>query len=132
MKGESVADARARRAAASTPPAGRQSGRRRYLVLFGLLAVVAVGAVVVAANADPGKVAAPLDVHHLPVGPEAPAVSAADGWINTSPISASALRGKVVLYDFWTYSCVNCVRSIPHVGKTLQLLHCLAEVRVRK
>jgi thiol-disulfide isomerase/thioredoxin len=93
----------------------RRSGRRKYLIFFAVLALAAVGAVVVAANSDPSKVATPLDVHNLPVGPKAPALTAAKGWINTSPLTPAALKGKVVLYDFWTYSCVNCVRAIPHV-----------------
>jgi cytochrome c biogenesis protein CcdA/thiol-disulfide isomerase/thioredoxin len=39
-------------------------------------------------------------------------------WINTpdgAPVSLSALRGKVVLVDFWTYSCINCLRTLPHL-----------------
>lgn len=36
-------------------------------------------------------------------------------WLNTSPLVIEQLRGKVVLIDFWTYSCVNCVRTLPHV-----------------
>ncbi len=39
-------------------------------------------------------------------------------WLNTSgdrPLSVASLKGKVVLVDFWTYSCVNCQRSLPHV-----------------
>ncbi|HEX4578593.1 MAG TPA: redoxin family protein [Candidatus Dormibacteraeota bacterium] len=38
-----------------------------------------------------------------------------DGWINSPPLTVSALHGKVVLVDFWTFSCVNCVRTIPHL-----------------
>ncbi len=38
-----------------------------------------------------------------------------DGWINSSPLTVGGLRGKVVLVDFWTFSCVNCVRTIPHL-----------------
>ncbi|MEO8897382.1 MAG: redoxin family protein [Candidatus Dormibacter sp.] len=38
-----------------------------------------------------------------------------DGWINSPPLTVSGLRGKVVLVDFWTFSCVNCVRTIPHL-----------------
>ena len=94
---------------------GRGSGRRKYLILFGVLALVAIGAVAVAATSDPKQVATPLDVHHLPVGPAAPSLTAATGWINTPPLPPAKLQGKVVLYDFWTYSCVNCVRAIPHV-----------------
>ncbi len=36
-------------------------------------------------------------------------------WINSGPLTREALRGKVVLIDFWTYSCINCLRSIPFV-----------------
>lgn len=37
-------------------------------------------------------------------------------WLNTdSPLSMSALRGKVVLVDFWTYTCINCIRTLPHL-----------------
>ncbi len=36
-------------------------------------------------------------------------------WLNSNALSLAQLRGKVVLVDFWTYSCVNCVRTLPHV-----------------
>jgi len=36
-------------------------------------------------------------------------------WLNSSPLTMAELKGKVVLVDFWTYSCVNCVRTLPHV-----------------
>ena len=36
-------------------------------------------------------------------------------WLNSQPLSASRLKGKVVVIDFWTYSCINCLRSIPYV-----------------
>ncbi|KAF1709335.1 cytochrome C biogenesis protein [Pseudoxanthomonas kalamensis DSM 18571] len=36
-------------------------------------------------------------------------------WLNSPPLDAAALRGKVVLVDFWTYSCINCLRSLPYV-----------------
>ncbi len=102
---------------ATNPPGGPEKSRssRKYLILFVVLLVVAVGAVAVAARSDPSKVATQIDVHNLPVGPEAPSLAVAKGWINTPPITTADLRGKVVLYDFWTYSCVNCVRSIPHI-----------------
>ena len=38
-----------------------------------------------------------------------------DGWINSPPLTVGGLHGKVVLVDFWTFSCVNCVRTIPHL-----------------
>jgi thiol-disulfide isomerase/thioredoxin len=36
-------------------------------------------------------------------------------WVNSEPLTLQALRGKVVVLDFWTYSCVNCLRTLPHV-----------------
>jgi len=36
-----------------------------------------------------------------------------DGWINSEPFTLESLRGKVVLIDFWTYTCVNCIRTLP-------------------
>jgi cytochrome c biogenesis protein CcdA/thiol-disulfide isomerase/thioredoxin len=48
----------------------------------------------------------------------APAVSGITQWLNTpdgKPIDLASLRGKVVLIDFWAYSCINCQRAIPHV-----------------
>ena len=48
----------------------------------------------------------------------APAFTGINGWLNTpgdKPLTMSGLRGKVVLVDFWTYSCINCQRSLPHV-----------------
>jgi len=44
-----------------------------------------------------------------------PDLSGAVAWLNSKPLSASALRGKVVLIDFWTYSCINCLRALPYV-----------------
>ena len=49
---------------------------------------------------------------------KAPAISGIQQWFNTSgdaPLSLSALKGKVVLVDFWAYSCINCQRAIKHV-----------------
>ena len=39
----------------------------------------------------------------------------ADEWLNSSPLTAPALRGKVVLIDFWTYTCINWLRQLPYV-----------------
>ncbi|MCQ9156395.1 thioredoxin family protein [Acidomonas methanolica] len=44
-----------------------------------------------------------------------PALDGATGWLNTPPLTRAALRGKVVLVDFWTYSCINCLRELPTV-----------------
>ncbi len=47
----------------------------------------------------------------------APDFTGIDKWINTKPLSLAALRGKVVLVDFWTYSCINCLRTLPYIAK---------------
>jgi cytochrome c biogenesis protein CcdA/thiol-disulfide isomerase/thioredoxin len=51
----------------------------------------------------------------LPVEGELPSLSGAEAWLNSPPLTAQALRGKVVLIDFWTYSCINCLRALPYV-----------------
>ena len=38
-------------------------------------------------------------------------------WVNSNPLKIADLKGKVVLIDFWTYSCINCIRSLPHIQK---------------
>ncbi len=51
----------------------------------------------------------------LPVEGMLPALDGATMWLNSPPLTADALRGKVVLVNFWTYSCINCIRSLPYV-----------------
>ena len=51
----------------------------------------------------------------LPIEGELPSLTGATGWLNTAPLTPATLRGKVVLVDFWTYSCINCLRSLPYV-----------------
>lgn len=51
----------------------------------------------------------------LPVDGMMPALAGATQWLNSPPLSAEGLRGKVVLIDFWTYSCINCIRTLPYV-----------------
>ena len=51
----------------------------------------------------------------LPVEGSAPSLDGAVEWLNSQPLTTEQLRGKVVLVDFWTYSCINCIRTIPYV-----------------
>lgn len=51
----------------------------------------------------------------LPVERMAPPLEGAVEWLNSKPLSNTDLRGKVVLVDFWTYSCINCLRALPYV-----------------
>jgi cytochrome c biogenesis protein CcdA/thiol-disulfide isomerase/thioredoxin len=54
--------------------------------------------------------------HGGPAGPQTmPDLSGAIAWINSQPLTGDQLKGHVVLVDFWTYSCINCLRSIPYV-----------------
>ena len=52
---------------------------------------------------------------HLPVEGEFPSLSSATGWLNSPPLIAPGLRGKVVLVDFWTYTCINWLRTLPYI-----------------
>ncbi|HTY18880.1 MAG TPA: cytochrome c biogenesis protein DipZ [Myxococcota bacterium] len=51
----------------------------------------------------------------LPVEGTLPSLSGAVAWLNSPPLDREALAGKVVLVDFWTYSCINCLRTLPYV-----------------
>ncbi|MEO8748410.1 MAG: thioredoxin family protein [Rhodanobacter sp.] len=82
---------------------------RRYRAMRLLLLVVAALALVA-----PGRAQAD--------GPprQVPDFTGINQWINSPPLSMTALRGKVVLIDFWAYSCINCLRAIPHVEHLYQ------------
>ena len=82
------------------------------------------GAMMMAANQEPGEGmqasgammrAADHGAQALPVEGTLPSLNGAVQWLNSPPLSAEALKGKVVLVDFWTYSCINCLRSLPYV-----------------
>ena len=46
-----------------------------------------------------------------------PSLAGATAWLNSPPLTREALRGKVVLVDFWTYSCINCLRTLPYLKR---------------
>lgn len=50
-----------------------------------------------------------------PVEGTLPSLAGATTWLNSAPLASEQLRGKVVLIDFWTYSCINCIRTFPYV-----------------
>src|SRR5207247_1376844 len=82
------------------------------------LLAVAIGAVAVSHRTTPetiSSVAATNDITSLPVLAAAAPTVTASGWLNTAPLDAQDLKGKVVLYDFWTFGCINCVRTLPHL-----------------
>jgi cytochrome c biogenesis protein CcdA/thiol-disulfide isomerase/thioredoxin len=63
------------------------------------------------ASAEP----APQAGQPLPVEGAFPSLAGATQWLNSAPLTPASLRGKVVLVDFWTYSCINCLRSLPYI-----------------
>src|SRR6202012_4860570 len=63
-----------------------------------------------------------MSAHHhsgaataLPIEGDMPSLAGATQWLNSPPFTRESLRGKVVLVDFWTYSCINCLRALPYV-----------------
>jgi thiol-disulfide isomerase/thioredoxin len=93
-------------------PEAINQGRRR------LLSTAAVG---IAAFAIAGSLL-PTVVQHLtsaatgsPIEGELSSLSHATAWLNSEPLAAASLRGKVVLVDFWTYTCINWLRTEPYV-----------------
>jgi len=56
----------------------------------------------------------------LPIEGNLPALTGVTEWLNSPPLMAESLRGKVVLVDFWTYSCINCLHALPHVREWAQ------------
>jgi thiol-disulfide isomerase/thioredoxin len=69
------------------------------------------------ASAGPGASNLPVYVK------SAPEIIAGGQWFNSKPLSVAALRGKVVLLDFWTYSCINCLRTLPHLESWYSAYH---------
>ncbi|MFJ2390575.1 cytochrome c biogenesis protein DipZ [Pseudomonas koreensis] len=68
--------------------------------------IPAAGAAMKVADKAPGT---------LPIEGQLPPLNGAVQWLNSPPLDAQALKGKVVLVDFWTYSCINCLRTLPYV-----------------
>ena len=84
--------------------------RRTLLMTFAGLAAAAVAAPGVAGDAS---IASQLAGARA----TAPNFVGISKWFNSAPLSISDLRGKVVLVDFWTYGCYNCVNTLPYVTK---------------
>jgi hypothetical protein len=57
----------------------------------------------------------PGDSGELPVEGQLPSFAGATSWLNADPLTAEGLRGRVVLVDFWTYTCINWLRTLPYV-----------------
>jgi len=75
---------------------------------------IAVTGAVITGICDEAARAAPITVAAASQQ-TAPDFTGINNWFNSKPLSLADLRGKVVLVDFWTYGCVNCVNTLPHV-----------------
>lgn len=53
----------------------------------------------------------------------APELIGLTDWLNSQPLNLSSLKGKVVLVDFWTYSCINCIRTLPYINSWYEKYH---------
>src|SRR5215469_11585544 len=51
----------------------------------------------------------------LPVEGELPSLAGATGWLNTEPLTPASLRGRPVVVEFWTFTCINWIRTLPYV-----------------
>lgn len=88
--------------------------------LFCLAFAASVGALgpVIACAQEPGSAQTPgaaSPTITLPVQGRLPSLDGATQWLRAAPVERAALRGKVVLVNFWTYSCINSLRQIPYV-----------------
>jgi thiol-disulfide isomerase/thioredoxin len=90
--------------------------RNAYLIVFGIVAIVVVAAAVSTLFSSPSPNQAVGNPSALPNYGQAPDFLGIQAWINSPALHISQLRGKVVLIDFWTYSCINCIRTIPYLN----------------
>src|ERR1700729_4337718 len=90
---------------------GIDFGRRRFLTAT----AVGIAAFAAAGNLFPAVVEQLMSpAAGSPIGGELASLGRANGWLNSEPLSAAELRGKVVLIDFWTYTCINWLRTVPY------------------
>ena len=81
-----------------------------------LFAALVVGAIALPSQTFPKDAsAAPWTAFDLPSEGTFPSLGGATEWLNSPPLNSAALRGKVVLIDFGTYTCINWLRTLPHV-----------------
>jgi thiol-disulfide isomerase/thioredoxin len=89
------------------------------VIAIGAAIAGVVGEINVAQPTTSSGVRVPF-LHGFPASPtasqsELASLERADAWLNSPPLTAPALRGKVVLIDFWTYTCINWLRTLPYV-----------------
>lgn len=96
-------------------------GIRRILGIVILLSVVFIGAgfdqtIAFSSNRPSSTTALRAGLNDALANPyPAPEFIGIQSWLNSQPLTMQELKGKVVLIDFWTYSCINCVRTLPYL-----------------
>lgn len=83
---------------------------RRHFISSAAMAIAATQVSIVGC-----ALAQPSSAERLPKEGKLPSFSGATGWLNTEPLTAANLHGKVVLVDFWTFTCVNWRRTLPYI-----------------
>ena len=100
-------------------PKGIKLVRRRFLRNAALTVAAAELAVVDSTGAQSSKISpagsTPAKPGTIPPSGSMPRLAGAIAWLNSAPLSDESLRGKVVLVDFWTYTCINSLRPLPYV-----------------
>ena len=92
--------------------------KRNLVPIFVLIAILIGGtfAVIFSRNTNADDIVPKVDVKNLEViDKSVPELDTSLGWLNTKGISKEKLDSSVVVYDFWTYSCVNCQRTLPNL-----------------
>lgn len=95
---------------------------RIKLGLIALAAIAAGGWIWSSSGQKPqgmgmGMAMAPVAMAQAQTQSNAPEFTGLGQWFNSGPLTMQQLRGKVVMVDFWTYGCINCVRTLPHVTR---------------
>jgi thiol-disulfide isomerase/thioredoxin len=89
--------------------------KARQLLLAGILARASAAPIEALAENSIMVQQTTSKAAQLPIEGEFPSLGGATGWLNSPPLTAQALRGKVVLVQVWTYSCINWLRTLPYV-----------------
>lgn len=100
----------------TSKPSSPLSLQRRTFLASAASVAAAVAAPALVHAAGPAIQAATL-----PDFGAAPEFTGIERWLNSEPLTLAQLRGRVVLVDFWTYACINCIRTLPHVNRWAEL-----------
>ena len=93
--------------------------RRSYQLLLAAILVGAIGAPIQMLAEDKSAVRqmtpGAVQARPIPIEGALPSLGSATAWLNSQPLTPAGLRGKVVLIEFWTYTCINWLRTLPYV-----------------